>query len=69
MTDIKPGDFGTFVFDIRTKQGDKLPYLIEGAEVTDTDRWYVQLTDLQGMIYLPRRDDIKDFKPVNKINC
>jgi len=44
--------------------------LIEGAEVTDTDRWYIEITDLQGMIYLPRREDIKRFilekKSVNK---
>ena len=69
MTDIKPGDFGTFVFFLRTKGQISGPHTIEGCEVTDTDRWYVQLTDLQGMIYMPRREDIKDFKPVNKINC
>jgi hypothetical protein len=66
MDQYKPGDFGTFTFVLRSKKEVSAPHLIEGAEITETDRWYVYLQDMEGNTYMPRKDDIIDFKPQTK---
>jgi hypothetical protein len=63
--EYKVGDFGTFHFILRTK-GVKTEFTVEGAEIIETDRWYVLLRGMDGVEYLPRRDNIKSFQNSDK---
>lgn len=63
--DYKVGDFGTFHFILQAK-GIKSEIKAEGVEVIETDRWYILLRGMDGVEYMPKRDDIKSFQSTDK---
>jgi hypothetical protein len=67
MEQLKIGDFGRFVFTLRARKIIAGPHDISGAEIIDMDRSHIMIRDLQGVEYMPRRIDIREFIPLQKV--
>jgi len=66
MTELQLNDYGRFRFTISNKKHKiAMGFNLVGC-ITDVDKYRVEITDNDGLLYMPKKSDVTLFEPMEK---